>query len=211
MSDLEKATDRNFAENVRAQRERAGYSKAEFVRLLASLGWSSAHQTTLTRIEEGERPARLGEARLIAQALRIPLQTLMLTPETLDIGTRIRKREVVLGEIGGAIRQNALDFVILAHDQKADLERVPDDLPEARLARTGEKLRSNGDFIELLVRDGKEHGDAAIAEPGRYARVLQQARDRVSRALAVKPSSKVADSDLATHWEQSNVPDDADT
>lgn len=122
--DLEKATDLNFAANLRARREAAGISKAEFVRRLADLGWSSAHQTTLTRIEDGERPARLGEARLIARALRVPLHLMMREPEVVDLTTRLEQRSYVLTGLAAQIARAATDFVILAQDHETDLEQV---------------------------------------------------------------------------------------
>lgn len=208
MSDLEKVTDRNFAANVKAQREAIGYSKAELVRRLSALGWGSAHQTTLTRIEEGERPARLGEARLIARALRVPLHTLMRTPEALDLGTRIERRGSALQQVYDEVITCIVDLTILAHDQDLDLSRAPDDLPEAKFAR--EAARYGIYDANDAIQRGTTQGAAAIAEPEKHPTAIQRARDRVgSSGLAPKGDANT-DPKRADRWEKSvNKWDDA--
>jgi|SRR5699024_608888 len=59
----------NFVENMQKLRQRRGWSQGEFARQMQAAGWKSFHQTTVSRIEQGERPVRLGESRGIAEAL----------------------------------------------------------------------------------------------------------------------------------------------
>lgn len=72
--------DAAFAENVKRLREQRGLSKAEMVRLLREAGWENVHQTTVTRMENGERPARIGEARIYASVLGTTVENLVREP-----------------------------------------------------------------------------------------------------------------------------------
>lgn len=58
-----------FIENMKTLRERKGWSQGELARRVSDLGWEGFHQTTISRVEKGERPVRLAEARGIAAAL----------------------------------------------------------------------------------------------------------------------------------------------
>lgn len=68
-----------FAENMRRRREVNGWSQGELARRMREAGWDAFHQTTISRVENGERPVRLGEARAIAQVLGTGL-TMLLQP-----------------------------------------------------------------------------------------------------------------------------------
>lgn len=61
--------DRRFAESMKTLREGKGWSQGEFAKRLKAAGLETFHQTTVSRVEKGERPVRIGEARIIAQAL----------------------------------------------------------------------------------------------------------------------------------------------
>ncbi|WP_139286256.1 helix-turn-helix domain-containing protein [Tsukamurella tyrosinosolvens] len=85
----EDAIDKNFGTNMKRTREALGLSKADLLRWLEGLGWENAHQTTITRIEDGDRAPRLGEAKLIAKALMQPLDSLMAKPEAASLAAAI--------------------------------------------------------------------------------------------------------------------------
>ena len=69
--------DGRFAQRMQQIREGRGISQSALVDKLRDNGWSKVHQTTVSRIEKGERPVRLGEARAIAAALGVPLSRLV--------------------------------------------------------------------------------------------------------------------------------------
>ena len=108
--------DALFAANIVSIRERAGMSQAELARRLNSLGWDSVYQTTISRIEKGDRPVRVGEARLIARALNVELSTMMLSiSENHQAGQlAFAREELVRAE--RAIRDGAEQWY-LAHEQ----------------------------------------------------------------------------------------------
>lgn len=61
--------EERFRQNMREGRESRGWSQGEMSKRLIEAGWPIFHQTTISRIEAGERPVKLGEARAIAAIL----------------------------------------------------------------------------------------------------------------------------------------------
>src|SRR5699024_11834141 len=74
----------NFVENMQKLRQRRGWSQGEFARQMQAAGWKSFHQTTVSRIEQGERPVRLGESRGIAEALGSSVSQMIRPGDGLD-------------------------------------------------------------------------------------------------------------------------------
>lgn len=90
------ADDARFAANMQRRREEVGISQADLVRTLRSSGWSTVHPTTISRIENGDRPVRLGEARAIARALGVGVEHLLLSPaESQLVDELVRRGEGV--------------------------------------------------------------------------------------------------------------------
>ena len=83
MSDAqpESAVDEAFAANVKATRERLGWSQGELARRVSDAGWTNFHQTTISRIEKAERAVRLSEAQGIADVLRTTVDRLLQEPK----------------------------------------------------------------------------------------------------------------------------------
>lgn len=69
-----------FVEAMRRFREIQGLSQGELAARLAEAGWDGFRQTTVSRIEKGERTVRLAEAHAIAQVLGTSLTR--MTDET---------------------------------------------------------------------------------------------------------------------------------
>lgn len=91
------AIEQRFAENLIQMREQLGFSQADLVRRLREAGWTGLHQTTISRIEKGERPVRLGEARAIAQLLGTTTERMLLpTQHTLRAMYLHRGRDRVM-------------------------------------------------------------------------------------------------------------------
>ncbi|MCM2392709.1 helix-turn-helix domain-containing protein [Streptomyces albipurpureus] len=66
-----------FARRLRQERERLGISQAELARRMAALLGTNFDSTAITRIEQQTRAVRLDEAVTAAQALDVPLITLV--------------------------------------------------------------------------------------------------------------------------------------
>lgn len=81
----ESELNRYFRENMRATRDQEGISQGELSKRLIDAGWPVFHQTTVARIESGNRPVKLDEADAIAQALNSTLPVLIAPPHALEI------------------------------------------------------------------------------------------------------------------------------
>lgn len=99
------APDDRFAANMKALREAMGWNQADFARQLSAYGAPGLRQTTISRIEAGERNVRLNEAVAIAKVLRTTVEAMANTgPElqgvskVLSLVTSLRDAEKRLGE-----------------------------------------------------------------------------------------------------------------
>lgn len=81
--------DEYFADNMRRRREDLGWTQGELSRRLQDAGLSHMHQTTVSRMEKGDRPPRVGEARGIAAVLDVSVARLIAPPEGAQVWTRL--------------------------------------------------------------------------------------------------------------------------
>ena len=77
--------------NMTRLREAAGLSQAEMVHKLREQGWKNVHPTTISRIEKGERPVKVGEAARIAAVLGQNLPRMLAPPERAWIEEEVDK------------------------------------------------------------------------------------------------------------------------
>jgi FtsZ-interacting cell division protein YlmF/DNA-binding XRE family transcriptional regulator len=73
--DAPELTEERFAANLRAVREASGMSQGRLADEMAARGWPWRQQT-VTRVENGRRMVRLGEARAVAEILKTSLDDL---------------------------------------------------------------------------------------------------------------------------------------
>lgn len=88
--------DDRFAENMRVLREQRGWSQGEMARQMQRAGWPNFHQTTVSRIEKGERPVRVSEARGIAAVLGSTLDQMIESPATVSKFAEVMSRRADL-------------------------------------------------------------------------------------------------------------------
>ncbi|MFI7584848.1 helix-turn-helix transcriptional regulator [Kocuria sp. M1N1S27] len=100
--DLNAHDDARFAESVKRLREERGWSQGELARQLLAAGMEGFHQTTVSRIEKGERPVRLGEARALARVFDTSVDR-MVAPEPRE--KYIRGVEELFAKVGEDVRQ----------------------------------------------------------------------------------------------------------
>ncbi|MFC9518558.1 helix-turn-helix domain-containing protein [Nocardiaceae bacterium NPDC056970] len=81
--------DDRFAENMKLLREQRGWSQGEMARQMQRAGWGTFHQTTISRIEKGDRPVRVGEAGAIAEVLGASLGRLIDRPAVVHELTKL--------------------------------------------------------------------------------------------------------------------------
>jgi transcriptional regulator with XRE-family HTH domain len=72
-----------FRERITRERERRRWSQAEVARMLTAMGIDSIYNTTVAKIEAGDREIKLDEAVALAQLYEAPLDALVgLHPKT---------------------------------------------------------------------------------------------------------------------------------
>lgn len=67
----------NLRKNLKAQRELLGLTQAELAQRATEMGLKGFHQTTVARIEKGDRPLRAVEAIALARVLQISVEFLV--------------------------------------------------------------------------------------------------------------------------------------
>ncbi len=80
-----------FVDNVRRRREARGWSQGDLARRMQEAGWRNFHQTTVSRIEKGERPIRLGEAKALAEVLDVTLEVLLRPSREAVLAEQLRQ------------------------------------------------------------------------------------------------------------------------
>lgn len=83
--DLIADIDANIGANLKAQREKLGLSQAEVADLAKEAGVRGIHQTTIARIEKGERALRAAEAVALSRILETSLEYLAESRETVRL------------------------------------------------------------------------------------------------------------------------------
>lgn len=118
--------DGRFAERMQQIRERLGISQSALVGRLRDNGWSKVHQTTLSRIEKGERPVRLGEARAIAAALGVPLSRLVEPDPASFVRAELIRQSTAVQNAFFELTEKAHEFLRLQAQLRKALDRFHD-------------------------------------------------------------------------------------
>lgn len=86
----------NFIANMAELRKARGWSQGELAKRMQDAGWDKFHQTTISRIEKGVQPVRLGEARGIADALDVDVAVMLMRS---DMAAKLRDYEALYASI----------------------------------------------------------------------------------------------------------------
>lgn len=70
--------EESFSRGMQRMREARNWSQGELARQLNAAGLTEFYQATISRIEKGARPVRLGEAYVIAEVLEVDLEMLLM-------------------------------------------------------------------------------------------------------------------------------------
>lgn len=168
----------NFIANMRRLREEHGWSQGQMAQRMQEAGWTDFHQTTISRMENGSRPVRLGEARGIAGVLGALVGQMILDEPA---ARSLRELELNVQELrarGVAVGNAVWDYLgyrsVVAYgiDQQPELGEDADEsirerqrgvLESARQALSG----SYTDYIDALEEsmNGKVvHGGEDITD-----------------------------------------------
>lgn len=151
----------NFIANMRRLREENGWSQGELAQRMQRSGWSEFHQTTISRMEKGARPVRLGEARGIAGVLGTLVGQMILDEPA---ARSLRELELSVQELrakGLAVGTAVWDYlgfrsvVQFELDQQPKLGEEADDSIRERQFAVMESARqalrmSYGDYIDAM-------------------------------------------------------------
>ena len=119
---LTKTADDWFAENMRARREAIGLSQAGLARLMTHKGHEGIHQTTIARMERGDRVVRLSEAETIAGLLNTNLPSLLLP--RVSVLSQVEDRLGELGKRHKQLRDQTVDYEITRAQLKLAVQAV---------------------------------------------------------------------------------------
>jgi transcriptional regulator with XRE-family HTH domain len=114
----------HFIAAVKRIREEQGWSQGELAKRMADSGWEGFHQTTISRIEKGERPVRLGEARGLAKALGALVGQMILPAEE---SKALRDLELAVA----SVERSASDLASSANDLLGNQTALQYELKEA--------------------------------------------------------------------------------
>jgi transcriptional regulator with XRE-family HTH domain len=116
-----------FIQNMKWRRESWDWSQADLALALRSAGLDHMHQTTVSRIESGERPVRVGEASVIAEVLRTPLSDMVSAPAELSQADRLIKRSQAAQEVARLLETDvkSLEEALAALADELDASLAP--------------------------------------------------------------------------------------
>jgi transcriptional regulator with XRE-family HTH domain len=170
-------SEQRFAANLRLLRERHGISQVKLAQEMAARGWPWRQQT-VTRLENGQRMIRFGEATALAEILDTPLERFTRAgPEAAEaerlaaIGARLHHYYEAVADIVCRLldEQRTAEKVRVTHSQ-SQMEFVQEAVAVlgAQIEAYGvDKAVSEGTrrFNKLLEKRGPEAGIAESAAP----------------------------------------------
>lgn len=135
-----------FAANLRAVRESKGLSQTWLADEMSGRGWPWRQQT-VARIENGQRTVRLGEAKTVADILRVPLDRLTWS------GPEVTATTMVHNTIGNL---------------RLSWSRVADAVAELRAAQfsADRTLKESHDSPYQRVQDARRGLEEEMADAG---------------------------------------------
>jgi len=162
---LGSVAEANFVANLKGARESLGLSQSDLAARMRGLGFSGFYQTTVSRLENGERPVRLGEAIGFATALHQSLDALLVPEELARWMDRILADIYWLGE-------RASRFLAARDDLQKTREGLATTIAEAeRLGYVANKDAGVGSLEHELSRAQLELESVTIEQLLRMERV----------------------------------------
>jgi len=166
--------ERRFAENMRRYREAKGWSQGELARRVREAGLENFHQTTISRIEKGERPIRLGEARVIAQVLKKSLTRLLLKGEEALLADDLVSAHKAVAGAWFEIQEQTNQLITLKQD------RLQTEINKARRAGVKPSRTAPAGSLENLLWSAQE---AMKFEPERAVEIIRKKHDIATAAV----------------------------
>lgn len=170
-----------FIRSMKRLREERGWTQADLSRKMADIGWSGMYQTTISRMEKGERPVRIGEARGLARVFDVTVGMMIAQPESSKpvetLKNSVMKLEDVRQRLRGAIdEQFAISKLLLPGEisevEECGYEDWADDEMKESIQRLLERARvlqaeTLRDIEDEVAKDGASRyvkGEAVLSE-----------------------------------------------
>lgn len=118
--------EKAFIRSMKRLREDRGWTQADLAREMTDLGWSGMYQTTISRMEKGERPVRIGEARGLAKVFGVTVGMMIAQPESSKpveaLKNSVLKLDDVRGRLIGDIEEHFVFSQVLLPKEISDVE-----------------------------------------------------------------------------------------
>lgn len=115
-----------FIRSMKRLREERGWTQADLARKMTDIGWSGMYQTTISRMEKGERPVRIGEARGLARVFEVTVGMMIAQPESSkpveSLKNSVMKLEEVRSRLRSDIEEQFVFSKVLLPSEISDVE-----------------------------------------------------------------------------------------
>ena len=116
---VKKSPDVVFGERVRLERKQRGWPQSQLSEMLRAKGVEHMHTVTISKIEAGDRPARLTEALRLAECFGVSVDA--LAGRTTDPRDDRMYALRVLADTADRSRRQVLDITIALHERLSDV------------------------------------------------------------------------------------------
>lgn len=145
-----------FGANLKRLREEKEISQTSFAQRMAEKGFAF-HQTTVSRIEAGERPVRLSEATALAELVNATVGYLTRPPDTARVTARLEKAMSSVNNPLLGIVQNARIVTASRPHLRYWIEQARHANVQGWVIETAEQVLN--DEPEEAARRGREQGE----------------------------------------------------
>jgi len=151
-----------FGENLKYVRERQSESQTGLATKMANLGFPF-HQTTVSRIEVGERPVQLGEALALAKIIGIDVRLMIRRPSGVRLARLLTEATRRVSDDLSQIESYAMDAILAKIDLDGRLAAARDaDLDDIELMDNAAGVLTKEP--EDAVRDGRASAEQYLRQ-----------------------------------------------
>lgn len=145
-----------FGENMKAERERSGESQTGLAKKMADLGFPF-HQTTIRRIEAGQRPVQLAEALALSTILGQSLGRLTHQPRRLRLIDMLDRHMITVAHALDEVERGTHTALTNRKSLAESIDRARAGGVDDELIRTAERLLH--EEPEDYVRKGRDRAE----------------------------------------------------